>query len=225
MNRPRTGNRPHTDPAELFRDQRFVVLDKPAGLAVHPGPSGAPSVEDWFPILSRRKDGPWLAHRLDADTSGCLVIALRHAALLAAQACFAAGTARKIYWSVVAGEVDGDQGVISAPLRRQSGPLGWHVVVDAAGGQNAVTEWRVLGRSIGLTWLELRPRTGRTHQVRVHCLTLGAPIRGDPRYGGGNGDLHLLARSIDLPLEPPVQATAAPPPHMIAALQRCGWRG
>ena len=68
-------------PGVLFQDQRFVVLDKPAGLPVHPGPRGRPSVEDWFPALSRRRDGPWLAHRLDADTAGCLVVALRRAAL------------------------------------------------------------------------------------------------------------------------------------------------
>ena len=78
-------------PPILFRDDRFVVLDKPPGLPVHAGPRGGPSVEDWFPFLSRRKDGPWLAHRLDADTSGCLVVALRRAALIAAQAEFAAG--------------------------------------------------------------------------------------------------------------------------------------
>ena len=69
----------------LFQNPHFVVLDKPAGLKVHPGPGGGPSVEDFFPVLSRRRDGPWLAHRLDADTSGCLVLALRKAALLAAQ--------------------------------------------------------------------------------------------------------------------------------------------
>ena len=91
------------DPSILFQDQRFVVLDKPAGLPVHAGPSGGRSVEDWFPLLSRRKDGPWLAHRLDADTAGCLVIALRRAALLAAQAAFASGGVRKTYWAVVAG--------------------------------------------------------------------------------------------------------------------------
>ena len=68
----------------LFQDARFVVLNKPAGLPVHPGRAGGPSVEDSFAQLSRRADGPWLAHRLDADTSGCLVIALRRAALLEA---------------------------------------------------------------------------------------------------------------------------------------------
>ena len=152
-------------PVELFRDRRFVVLNKPAGLPVHPGPSGGRSVEDWFRLLSRRKDGPWLAHRLDADTSGCLVA-----------------------------------------------------------GQSAVTEWRVLGRATGLTWLELLPKTGRTHQVRVHCLALGTPIVGDERYGGRGGGLLLLARCIHLPLDPPVDATAEPPPHMIDGLKRCGFR-
>lgn len=87
-------------PPILFRDQRFVVLDKPAGLPVHAGPRGGASVEDWFPALSRRKDGPWLVHRLDADTAGCLIVALRYSALRAAQAEFAAGRVHKIYWAV-----------------------------------------------------------------------------------------------------------------------------
>src|SRR5215831_18715486 len=82
-------------PPILFRDDRYVVLDKPAGLPVHPGPRGGPSVEDWFPLLSQRRHGPWLVHRLDADTSGCLLVALRRSALLAAHAEFAAGRVRK----------------------------------------------------------------------------------------------------------------------------------
>jgi tRNA pseudouridine32 synthase / 23S rRNA pseudouridine746 synthase len=206
----------------LFQDQRFVVLDKPAGLAVHAGPSGGPSVEDWFPLLSRRKDGPWLVHRLDADTAGCLVIALRRSPLVAAQALFAAGAVRKTYWAVVRGDVTGDGGVVEAKLRRVSGAQGWRMVVDPA-GQDAVTDWRVLGRADGMTWLEMRPRTGRTHQVRVHCVVLGAPILGDERYGGGGGGLHLLSRAIHLPLDPPVDAVASPPLHMRAALERCGF--
>jgi tRNA pseudouridine32 synthase/23S rRNA pseudouridine746 synthase len=210
-------------PVILFQDQRFVVLDKPAGLAVHAGPSGGRSVEDWFPLLSRRKDGPWLVHRLDADTSGCLVIALRRAALLAAQALFASGAVRKTYWAVVAGMVQGDHGTVTAPLRRISDKSGWRMVVDTAAGQTAVTDWRVLGRGEGLTWLELRPRTGRTHQIRVHCAWLGAPILGDVRYGTEGGGLHLLARAIHVPLDPPVDAVAESPTHMRAALGRCGF--
>jgi tRNA pseudouridine32 synthase / 23S rRNA pseudouridine746 synthase len=97
-------------------------------------------------------------------------------------------------------------------------------VADPA-GQAAVTEWRVLGRGDGLTWLEMRPRTGRTHQIRVHCSLLGAAILGDERYGGGGGRLHLLSRSIHVPLDPPVDAVAPPPAHMLAALESCGFQG
>ncbi|HEY8290145.1 MAG TPA: RNA pseudouridine synthase [Acetobacteraceae bacterium] len=215
---------PAGTPSILFRDHRFVVLDKPQGLPVHPGPAGGVSVEDWFPLLSRRKDGPWLVHRLDADTAGCLVVALRRAALLAAQREFASGHARKEYWAVVRGNPTVDAGVVDAPLLRRSAPGGWRIVIDPA-GQRAVTDWRVLGRCDGLAWLALRPRTGRTHQVRVHCASLGCPILGDERYGGGPGCLHLLSRAIALGLNPPVSATAEPPPGMVGALRKCGYTG
>jgi RluA family pseudouridine synthase len=209
-------------PPILFQDNRFIVLDKPVSLPVHPGPRGGANVEDWFPRLSRRKDGPWLAHRLDADTAGCLVIALRRTALRAAQQEFAAGRARKTYWAVVRGCPPVDSGTIDAPLRRHSTRTGWRMVTDPA-GQRAVTDWRVLGRGADTAWLELHPRTGRTHQVRVHSAQLGCPILGDPVYGDGAGPLHLLARAIVLALDPPVAAVAEPPAHMTVALARCGW--
>lgn len=198
-------------PPILFRDDRFVVLDKPAGLPVHPGPRGGRSVEDWFPALSRRRDGPWLAHRLDADTSGCLLVALRRAALVGAQALFAAGEVRKTYWAVVAGDPPADSGVVDAPLLKRQSRTGWRMAIDPT-GQPARTDWRVLGRAGGLCWLELRPRTGRTHQIRVHCAAgLGCPLLGDPVYGTADGHgLHLLARSLHVPLPEPVDATAPP---------------
>ncbi len=200
-------------PEILFADERFVVINKPAGLPVHPGPRSPRSVEDWFPLLSRRRDGPWLAHRLDADTSGCLVIALRRAALIAAQAEFAAGRVRKTYWAVVQGRPAFDSGRIDLPLAKRHSPQGWRMVVEPA-GDTAVTEWRVLGAQDGRTWLELHPRTGRTHQIRVHCASLGCPIEGDPIYGGGGGPLQLLARAIWLGVSPPVSAVAPVPEHM-----------
>ncbi len=209
----------------LYQDPRFVVLNKPAGLAVHPGPRGGPSVEDVFPQLSRRKDGPWLAHRLDADTAGCLVIALRKAALIAAQQAFAGGHAHKVYWAVVRGAPTADSGTVMNRLLRRSEKSGWRMVVDPA-GQPAETQWQALGRGAGIAWIEFRPLTGRTHQIRVHAAGLGCPIVGDPVYGQppAMGErLHLLARAIRLDLDPPVEAEAPPPEHMLAALRRCGF--
>ena len=208
-------------PDILFRDNRYIILNKPAGLPVHAGPRGGPSVEDWFSQLSRRRTGPWLAHRLDADTAGCLVVALTKTALGAAQAAFAQGTTEKIYWAVVRGGPSGDAGTIDAPLLKITTPAGWRMIIDAA-GQRALSSWRVIGRGADLSLLEVRPRTGRTHQVRVHCASLGCPIIGDAMYGGGSGMLHLLARSITVPVDPVLRATAPVPAHMEAAIKALG---
>ena len=200
------------------------MLNKPAGLPVHAGPRGGASVEDWFPLLSRRRTGPWLAHRLDADTAGCLVIALRRAALIEAQGLFARGAVQKVYWAVVAGEPPAETGIVDAPLVKRSRAGSWRMVVDAAGSP-ARTGWRILGRGGGRTWMELMPQTGRTHQIRVHCAHLGCPLLHDPVYGvADGGTLHLLARSITLPMAEPVCAVAPPPPHMVASLSALGWR-
>ncbi len=201
-----------------------MVLDKPAGLPVHAGPGGGPSVEDCLPLLSRRDDGPWLAHRLDADTAGCLLVALRKAPLIEAQACFAEGRAEKTYWAVVTPPPAEDAGLIDRPIAKHADRGGWRMRADPA-GQPARSEWRVLGRRGPQAWLELRLLTGRTHQARVHCALLGSPILGDAIYGAADGArLHLLARSIALPLERPVTAVAEPPAHMLEALRGLGFR-
>lgn len=218
----------------LHRDEARLVIDKPAGLPVHRGPSGGPSLENWLPALrfGKRRD-PQPAHRLDADTAGCLVLGRTRPALARLGAQFAAaGQVEKIYWAVVCGAPPAEaEGEIAAPLRKVSTAAeGWRMVVDAAGGQEARTAWRVLGRNDrdGLVWLELRPRTGRTHQLRAHCAHLGCPILGDSRYGGGAhpAGLHLLARTVGLPGEgdwPPLRVEAEPPPAMRPALAACGW--
>lgn len=192
---------------------------------MHAGPRGGASLEDWLPALALGKRRlPQPAHRLDADTAGCLVLGRTKPALAELGALFAAGRVEKIYWAVVHGAPPAPEGVVEAPLlKRSTAREGWRMVVDPA-GQPARTGWRLLGQAEGLAWLELRPRTGRTHQIRVHCAHLGCPILGDGRYGGGTGPLHLLARAIALPLDPPVAAIAPPPPHMHAALAACGWR-
>lgn len=208
-------------PPILYRDPRVVIFDKPAGLPVHPGREGGPSVEDAFAALAGPRGGPWLAHRLDRDTSGCLVVALRKTTLLALQAAFAEGRADKTYWAIVQGRPASDSGRIEVPLLKRTVGQAWRMVPDPA-GLAAVTEWRLRGHADGVSWLELHPRTGRTHQVRVHCAALGCPVLGDAIYGGGEGALMLLARAIRLPLDPPVSARAPVPAHMAPALRRLG---
>jgi RluA family pseudouridine synthase len=208
----------------LLRDDA-LVLNKPAGLATHRGPRASASVEDWLPALQMgRRHLPQPAHRLDQDTAGCLVLGRTKPALAALGAIFAKGLATKTYWAVVQGGPVEDAGEIALPIRKiSSRAQGWRMEAHAD-GLASLTRWRCLGRGAGLAWLELAPQTGRTHQLRVHCAAMGWPILGDALYGGGGGGgLHLLARAIALPLEPPLQAEAPPPPHMEGALRTGGW--
>ncbi|WP_019015063.1 RluA family pseudouridine synthase [Elioraea tepidiphila] len=188
-------------PAVLYRDEAVLVIDKPAGLPVHRGPRGGASVEDLLESLrfgKRRLPQP--AHRLDADTAGCLVLGRTKPALAALGRAFAEGAVEKVYWAVVRGGPTVEMGEIALPVaKRSTREAGWRMVVDPAGAP-ALTLWRVLGRGADRTWLELRPRTGRTHQLRVHCAAMGWPILGDAVYGAGEpGGLALLARSIAIP--------------------------
>lgn len=206
----------------------MLVIDKPAGLPVHAGPRGGPSLEDHLEALRfGKRHLPQPAHRLDADTAGCLVLGRTKPALAALGALFARpGAVAKTYWAVVRGAPPQPEGELHAPLLKTSTRAeGWRMLVDPA-GQPAATRWRLRGAAAGLAWLELTPLTGRTHQLRVHCAHLGCPVLGDARYGGGgDAPLHLLARAIALPLDPPLAATAPVPPHMRAALAACGWAG
>lgn len=216
------------EPAILHRDEAVLVLDKPAGVATHRGPRARASVEDWLEALRfGKRHRPQPAHRLDADTAGCLVLGRTKPALAALGRAFAEGRVAKTYWAVVAGAPEAEAGLIDAPVAKVSTKAtGWRMRADPA-GQAAVTEWRVLGRGGGIAWLSLSPRTGRTHQLRVHCADAGWPILGDPLYGAGGGEgLQLLARSIVIPGwegRDAVTATAPVPSHMRAALAACGW--
>ncbi|WP_270938218.1 RluA family pseudouridine synthase [Falsiroseomonas oryzae] len=200
-----------------------LVLDKPAGLPV--SARSGESLERWLPALrlGKRRD-PHPAHRLDADTAGCLVLGRTAPMLARLNALFAERRVEKTYWAVLRGDLRGAAGVVDAPLRKVSTrERGWRMEVHPA-GDPARTAWRVLGRAPGMTFVELRPETGRTHQLRVHCAHLGAPILGDALYGGGAGTLHLLARGIALPLEPALRVVAPVPEHMRAAVAACGGR-
>jgi RluA family pseudouridine synthase len=214
-----------TAPPILLQTDAVLVLDKPAGLPVHAGPRGGPSLEDFLPELAQGKRHlPQPAHRLDTDTAGCLVLGRTKPALAELGALFAQGRARKTYWAVVLGGPPGKSGRIDLPLRKTSSAArGWRMETHPE-GQPALTRWRLRGRGEGLCWLELRPETGRTHQLRVHCASQGWPILGDPFYGTeAPGGLHLLARAIALPLVPPLEAVAPVPPALRDAFARCGW--
>ena len=211
----------------LYRDGLVLVIDKPAGIPVHAGPGGGPNLEHWFPLLRfGLPRPPALAHRLDRDTSGCLVLGRHPKALRRLGRLFAEGRVEKVYWAVVQGIPAEPAGRIEAALAKQPrGVTGWHMVVDPA-GLPAVTDYRVLAAADGRAWLELRPRTGRTHQIRVHCAVLGTPVIGDTAYGGpGGAPLQLHARAIALPLypgRPPIAVAAPVPHHMRAALAALG---
>ena len=211
----------------LYRDGLILVIDKPAGIAVHPGPGGGPNLESSFGELRfGLPHPPALAHRLDRDTSGCLVLGRHPKALRRLGALFAGGKAEKVYWTVVEGCPSETEGRIETGLRKLNRGNGWRMIVDPA-GQRAITDYRVRRAADGRAWLELRPRTGRTHQLRVHCAELGCPVVGDSVYGiGASGEaLMLYARSISLPLyptRPPLEITAPVPSHMVAALHQLG---
>jgi tRNA pseudouridine32 synthase/23S rRNA pseudouridine746 synthase len=218
----------------IYRDGLMLVIDKPAGLAVHRGPNGGENLEDYFDALRfGLPRPPALAHRLDRDTSGCLVLGRHRKALAQLGKLFKNGAVGKTYWAVVEGTPDASEGVIDLPLGRLDETRGWWMKPDPA-GQPALTRWRVEGRSASganLTWLSLEPETGRTHQLRVHCAAMGWPILGDAIYGAGprrgGPMLQLLAREVVVPLyknRAPIKVTAPVPPHMRETLAICGYR-
>jgi tRNA pseudouridine32 synthase / 23S rRNA pseudouridine746 synthase len=132
----------------LYRDGLMLVLDKPPGFAVHRGPKGGESLEDHFDALRfGLPRAPALAHRLDRDTSGCLVLGRHRKALAQLGKLFKSGAIDKTYWAVIEGSPETDEGTIELPLGRLDATRGWWMKHDPQGGQPAVTRWKVLGRS------------------------------------------------------------------------------
>ena len=215
----------------LYRDGLMLVIDKPVGIHVHRGPKGGASLEDSFDALRfglpRR---PALAHRLDRDTSGCLVLGRHRKALASLGKLFKNGKVGKTYWAVVEGVPAEDQGRIDIPLGKLDESRGWWMKPDP-NGLPASSTWKVMGRGDGLTWLALEPLTGRTHQLRVHCAEMGWPVFGDNIYGSaprsGGAVLHLHSREVVVPLyknKDPIFVTAPVPEHMTERLTACGWK-
>lgn len=221
----------------LHRDGLMLVIDKPAGLAVHRGPkaeAGEPNLETYLgQLMFGLPRAPALAHRLDRDTSGCLVLGRHRKALEKLGLLFKQGRISKTYWAIVEGDPATDEGLVDLPLGRRDPDRGWWMKVDPA-GLPSQTRWQVLGRgrdpatSLPIAWLGLEPLTGRTHQLRVHCAAQGWPILGDAVYGiaprSGGPSLHLHAREVTIPLprDAPVRVVAPVPAHMRDRLVACG---
>jgi len=229
----------------LYRDDHIIVLNKPHGLAVQGGPGIVRHLDGMLDGLRTGSEHrPRLVHRLDRDTSGALVLARTPGTAAKLAAAFRGRDVNKTYWAVVAGRPVPVEGRIDMPLLRYTGLRGERSVPatrDDEDGLRAVTDYRTLDNAgQKLAWLELSPITGRTHQLRVHCVGIGAPIVGDVKYhepdhnGAGTAlveglsdKLHLHARALDLPHPSGghLVIEAELPPHMRETFKTLGFHG
>ena len=177
----------------LYEDDHLLIINKPAGLVVHPAP-GHPSGTLVNALLAHCPNlagiggvqRPGIVHRLDKDTTGAIMIAKTDRSHQYLQAQLKAKTARREYWGVVFGSPKTDSGTVDLPVGRHPVERKKMAVVPLAkGGRTAVTHWRVLERLGNYTLLEFRLETGRTHQIRVHSSHIGHPLVGDPVYSCG----------------------------------------
>ena len=222
----------------LYEDADVLVLDKPMGLAVQGGSGTTRHVDGMLDVM-RDASGqrPRLVHRLDKDTSGCLLVAKTRFAAAALAKVFRSREARKIYWALVAGVPKPRQGRISTFLAKEERED--EQVMRVArhgedGASHAVTYYAVVETSAQqLAWVSLKPVTGRTHQLRAHIAHIGHAIVGDPKYfnkenwqlpGGMQKRLHLLARRIAVPHPRGgvIDVTAPLPPHMVQSWNLLG---
>ena len=175
----------HLEDRILFIDGDAIVIDKPAGLPVDAPRLGGDCIEYRIQeLMLGFKRPPTPMHRLDQDTSGCLLFARNPRARAEAQAAFESGKVEKYYLAVLGAEIEGSEGVIDLPLGKvSSAEAGWRMVGDPT-GKPAQTRWRKVGERDGKTLVEFRPLTGRTHQIRVQARDgLGVGIVGDRVYG------------------------------------------
>ena len=193
------------EPQTLISTRHLLIVDKPAGLPVQPARAGGPSIEALFATAGGGGHPAFPAHRLDRDTSGCLLLARSPSALRRLSALFSEREVEKVYHAVVENAPPGaKEGVIDAPLGKVSSrEAGWRMEVQPS-GKAAKTHWRVLMRSGNNALIEFRPLTGRTHQIRVHATLLGdgAAIVGDRVYGTPSPEGMMLHASMLAFLDP-----------------------
>lgn len=209
--------------AILYQDDDIIAINKWPGLAVQGGTRMTRHLDAMLDALKTGGERPRLVHRLDKDTSGVLLLARSPKAAAYLTKAFRDGKVEKTYWALTVGVPRPAEGEISMPLAKGRGPRG-EQMVGAKDGQKAVTLYEVLDvAGKRLAWLALRPLTGRTHQLRVHCAAMGTPILGDRKYGGPDAmiegfekRLHLHARSLKFrALDGRLREVRAPlPPHM-----------
>jgi 23S rRNA pseudouridine955/2504/2580 synthase len=227
----------------LYRDDHLLVLNKPHGMPVQGGPGITHHLDALLDALRfGSSERPRLVHRLDRDTSGVLLLARTPGTAAKLAAAFRGRDIEKTYWAIVARRPTPHEGRIDLPLRRIGGARGERTAPaerDDPEAARAITDYRTLDHAgQKLAWLELQPLTGRTHQLRVHCVAIGAPILGDVKYArpdqnnafsatieGLSSELHLHARALRLPH--PAGGTllveADLPPHMAQTFRTLGF--
>ena len=216
-----------TDIPILFEDAEALVIDKPGGLPLDRPRAGGECLEDHLDALKLGFQRPPVAvHRLDRDTSGCLLLARNPRALKRFAQAFEERRVEKTYLGIVAGKLEDDSGTIELALSKvSSAGSGWRMIA-ARKGKPAVTHWQKLAESDGLTLVKFMPVTGRTHQIRVHALAgLGHPLLGDPIYGKPDpraGRTMLHAASLVVPRAGKLPIAAASP--LPADFARFGFR-
>jgi 23S rRNA pseudouridine955/2504/2580 synthase len=219
----------------IHKDASALVINKPPGLATQGGTGTTEHVDGLLDALQYEAEGrPKLVHRLDKDTSGALVLARSSRAAGFFAKNFATRTAKKVYWALVVGVPEIEDGIIDLPIAKQPGTGGEKMHVDMKEGAPARTRYRMVEQAGSRTaWLELQPFTGRTHQLRVHLAAIGHPIVGDGKYGlqeafltgGISRKMHLHARRIriDHPDGGVLDVTADLPSHFAESMKTLGF--